>query len=221
VRAGGAAPVRLTVVGITGDTSALPSGILTLRNDLPALAGTEPTSFLFKTGPGRDPSQAAGGLELSFGQRGFQASVVGEGVRNVQTVRRLLSYLLEGFIAMGLVSGMAALGVISSRAVMERRQEIGMLRAIGVRRRQVQAGFLLEVSLVAWLGAGVGTALALLLARNIVDFLAVNFHELRVTVPWTQVGLIALVAYAVAMAATFWPASQAGRITPAEALRYE
>ena len=52
-------------------------------------------------------------------------------------------------MGLGLVVGVAALGVISARAVVERRQQIGVLRAIGFRRRMVQAAFLLESSFIA------------------------------------------------------------------------
>jgi putative ABC transport system permease protein len=111
--------------------------------------------------------------------------------------------------------------VISTRAVVERRQEIGMLRAIGLRRRWVQISFLLEVSLIALLGVAVGMGLGVLLARNVVVFLSNDFRELTLRVPWGELGLIALVAYGSALSTTLFAAWQAGRIDPAEALRYE
>ena len=43
--------------------------------------------------------------------------------------------LIQGFMGLGLIVGVAALGVISARAVVERRQQIGVMRAIGFRRR--------------------------------------------------------------------------------------
>ncbi|HMO11630.1 MAG TPA: UbiA family prenyltransferase, partial [Actinotalea sp.] len=81
----------------------------------------------------------------------------------------------------------AALGVVAFRSVVERRQQIGMLRAIGYRRRMVAASFLIEPSLVAVLGttytqagrvswaaaagaAGIGLlACALLMVNNVRD----------------------------------------------------
>lgn len=141
----------------------------------------------------------------------------------MQTVRTLLNYLLEGFIGLGLVSGMAALGVISTRAVVERRREIGMLRAIGLRRQLVQASFLMEVSFVAVLGigVGVGVALGVLLARNVFVYLASNFRELQLSLPWEEIALIAGIAYVAAPLTTLVATWQAGRIEPTEALRYE
>lgn len=96
-----------------------------------------------------------------------------------------------------------------------------MLRAIGVRRRLVQASLLLEVSFVAWLGVAVGVALALVISRNVVSFLAADFQGLSLAVPWGEITLIAAVAYAAALSATLAAARQAGRIAPADALRYE
>ncbi len=73
-----------------------------------------------------------------------------------------LNTLLEGFMALGLVVGIAALGVVATRSVVERRQQIGVLRAIGFKRRMVQASFLLESSLLTLIGTALGVALAYL-----------------------------------------------------------
>ena len=64
-----------------------------------------------------------------------------------------------GFMGLGLIVGVAALGVITARAVVERRQQIGVLRAIGFRRRMVQISFLLESSFIALTSIVVGTVL--------------------------------------------------------------
>ena len=67
--------------------------------------------------------------------------------------------LIMGFMGLGLIVGVAALGVISARSVVERRQQIGVLRAIGFRKRMVQACFLLESSFIALTSIFIGTAL--------------------------------------------------------------
>ena len=64
---------------------------------------------------------------------------------------------VTGFLALGLIVGIAGLGVISTRAVVERWQQIGMLRALGYRRSLVQRSFLMESSLIAILGLIIGT----------------------------------------------------------------
>jgi ABC-type antimicrobial peptide transport system permease subunit len=96
-----------------------------------------------------------------------------------------------------------------------------MLRALGLTGRAVQATFLLEASIVALLGIGVGVGLGLALSSRLVQFIGREFPEIVFSVPWGQIGGIALFAYLAALLTTSWPAWQAGRIQPAQALRYE
>ena len=90
-------------------------------------------------------------------------------MRDLLGASLMFNRLILGFMGLGLVVGVAALGVISARSVVERRQQIGVLRSIGFRRGMVQACFLLESSFVALTAIVVGAALGLLLAFNIVD----------------------------------------------------
>jgi putative ABC transport system permease protein len=126
-------------------------------------------------------------------------------------------------MGLGLIVGVAALGVISARAVVERRQHIGVLRAIGFRRRMVQAVFLLESTFVALTSIVVGTALALVLSYNIIEDTKnqPSWQNITLVVPWANLALIFGVVYAVALAATLAPALRASRVVPAEALRYQ
>jgi putative ABC transport system permease protein len=144
-------------------------------------------------------------------------------VDDVVGANQTFNRLILGFMGLGLVVGVAALGVISARSVVERRQHIGVLRAIGFRERMVQAVFLLESSFVALTAIVVGTALGLLLAWNIIrdSQQQPSWDNLTLVVPWLNLAIIYVAVYAVAMAATLVPASRAARIRPAEALRYQ
>jgi putative ABC transport system permease protein len=135
--------------------------------------------------------------------------------------QRAFSRLLTGFMGLGLMVGIASLGVISLRAVVERRQQIGVLRAIGYRKRMVQLSFLLESSFVALLGIGIGVGLGTILSYNLVTDIQKDVASIRFTVPWLQIGIIIAIAYVFSLVTTFLPARQASEIYPAEALRYE
>ena len=130
--------------------------------------------------------------------------------------------LFIGFMALGLLVGVAGLGVISTRAVVERRQQIGVLRAIGYRRGMIQLSFLLESSFISLLGILIGTTLGIVLGwqayNDIIEDEGID--TIRFSIPWMQVGLILAVTYAASLLATFLPARQASRVPPAEALRY-
>jgi putative ABC transport system permease protein len=131
--------------------------------------------------------------------------------------------LIQGFMGLGLVVGVAALGVISARAAVERRQQIGVLRAIGFRRRMVQGTLLLESSFVALTAIVVGTGLGLLLANNIISDSRrqPSWDNLTMVVPWGNLAVIFLIVIVVALGATLAPALRASRTQPAEALRYQ
>jgi putative ABC transport system permease protein len=146
-----------------------------------------------------------------------------EALEDNLAAQKTFNYIIEGFMALGLVVGVAALGVISARSVVERRQQIGVLRAIGFQRRMIQAAFLLESSFVALTAIGVGTALGLMLGYNIISDSAQqpSWDALTFTVPWLSLGVIFALVYAVALLTTLAPALRASRVYPAEALRYQ
>ena len=62
-------------------------------------------------------------------------------------------YILQGFMGLGLIVGIAAVGVIAFRSIVERRQQIGMLRALGFQRSMISQAFVME-SAGSWSSSG-------------------------------------------------------------------
>jgi putative ABC transport system permease protein len=218
--------VRLTVIGILKDTA--PTEMVGISTSEETLAAgfpgrIQPTIHYFELAPGVDPAETATRLESAFLANGMQAESIEQVVKDAVAANETFNRLIQGFMGLGLIVGVAALGVISARAVVERRQQIGVLRAIGFRRGMVQAVFLIESSFIALTSIVAGTVLGLVLAGNIVrdSSTQASWENLTLVVPWLNLGLIFLVVYVVALAATFAPALRASRILPAEALRYQ
>src|SRR5690606_10706416 len=128
-----------------------------------------PTAHLIRLAEGTDAETVAANLESSFLDNGMEAVLVSELLDDLVSVNNMFNLLIQGFIGLGLIVGVAALGVVSARTVVERRQEIGVMRAIGFEQSSVQLGFLIESSMIAVAGIIVGTALGLVLAYNIID----------------------------------------------------
>ncbi|MCA1646031.1 MAG: FtsX-like permease family protein [Chloroflexi bacterium] len=149
----------------------------------------------------------------------LKASTIGDELRLVQGIRGLLNLILTGFMGVGLLAGVAALGTLSTRAVVERRRQIGVLRSLGFTARAVSAGLLVESAVVALLGAVLGVGIGLFVAQNTVAFLSRVSPELRFSIPWDQLLVVVLVSLGAALLMTVLPARQAGQLTPAEALR--
>jgi putative ABC transport system permease protein len=218
---------RLTVIGVLDQRAAylgdLTAGIYTGENTLTAggLPPVPPTTFVFRVAPGASVHVTALALGKAFFGNGLDIKESQKQYDTGQAINIGLNNLLEGFMALGLVVGIAALGVVATRSVVERRQQIGMLRAIGFPRGTIRAGFLLESSVVAILGTLLGVVLGIILARNLVVSMAKTDPGVVLTMPWAQIGLIVLLTYAASLLTTYLPARQASRIYPAEALRYE
>ena len=216
--------VELTVVGVFDDFASqglLPVAVYTSTRLLDAQLprDVDPNQFFFNVEPGTE--DAAQKIEAEFFANGMETLDIHEVIDGLQGSNRSFTNLLLAFMSLGLVVGIAALGVVSARAVVERRHQIGVLRAIGYSRGMVQLSFLLESSFIALLGIGLGLVLGLLTSINVISSIRYEESDIRLVVPWAQVLLIVVVAYVLSLLTTYLPARSAGRIAPAEALRYE
>jgi putative ABC transport system permease protein len=218
--------LRLTVVGVLRDgiTQSM-AGISTSQRTLVSAFGSRlrPTVYWFRLREGVDAAATANRLESTFLAHGLEAEATQETLDDAVGASKTFNALIEGFMGLGLVVGVAALGVITARAVVERRQQIGVLRAIGFRRRMIQAAFLLESTFVALSAIVCGAGLGLVLSYNVIADSAQqgSWQNLTLSVPWLNLGGIFLAVYLVALLTTLAPAVRASRVYPAEALRYQ
>jgi putative ABC transport system permease protein len=216
---------RFTVVGVLRDTMPFEmAGISTSQRALHSFGDrARPTMYLFGLADGVDPSHFATQLESSFLANGVQADSFAKLVDDGVSASMVFLRLIEGFMLLGLIVGVAALGVIAARSVVERRQQIGVLRSIGFQAGTIRLGFLLESGFIALTSIVVGTALGLATAYNVVDdaHRQASWPGVQLVVPWMNLMLIFVVVMTVALATTYLPARRASRVYPAEALRYQ
>ena len=218
--------IKLTIIGVVDNSDSAHFGLYIPRavygNIIADPSTPEMQTFYFKVAPGQDKRALALALGSAFLDNGLETTVLEDAVWQVRGPRILLSNILLGVVGLALLLGVAALAITGTRAVIERRQQIGMLRALGCSRRLLQGAFLCESFLVGCLGSLMGVTLGLILSRNI---FAVNFFEryqtgLTYSIPWGELELIVVVAMLASLLAALLPAWQAGRVTPIEALRY-
>ena len=179
-----------------------------------------PTGYYFTLAPGVNVNKARLDLGRQLVQDQLEPVIVSDQLAQQLSGILTLLNLVTGFLALGLIVGIAGLGVISTRAVVERWQQIGMLRALGYRRSLVQRSFLMESSLIAILGLVIGALVGVWQSYRffVVDKTVgtVAFH-----VPVIDIALILAGAYLATLVTTYLPARTASRVAPAEALRYE
>jgi putative ABC transport system permease protein len=218
--------VRLSVIGVLKDSvAATMYGISTSQQTLAATFGdrVRPTTFHLSVPQDADAVAVATDLEAAFVSNGLEAQAMSDLLHDAVATSWTFNRLILAFMGLGLVVGVAALGVISARSVVERRQQIGVLRSIGFQRRMVQAAFLLESSFISLVAIFVGTTLALILAHNVINETSESqgTTNVELVVPWGTLGLVFFVVYAASLLTTLMPALRASRVEPAEALRYQ
>jgi putative ABC transport system permease protein len=214
--------LRLTVIGVLDDTAPLEmAGITTSQATLAGFGDrAAPSTFWFRLTPGADPDAVAAELESAFLDNGLEAQSLQARLDDAVASSWMINRLIQGFIGLGLIVGVVALGVVSARAVVERRQQIGVLRAIGFQPAMVRLAFLAEASFVSLTAIAVGCALGLATAANVIAYVGRQQH-VALVVPWVNLAVIFSVVYLAALGSTLLPAMRASRIYPADALRYE
>ncbi len=219
--ADGGKPVKLSVIGIVDSRSELDPGIYISSQTASGLGAPlgDPASYLFAVRPGVKPADAAEGLRLSFGSTGLSVTNLSDKAQIGQSIRLLLTRIVQGFMGLGLIAGVAALGMLGVQSVIERRVQLGTLRALGFTRWQTRATVAFEAAITAALGIGMGIALGLIMAHTLVRIIALQHPEVHYLVPWSQVTLTAAVAVIGSILSVTLGVWQAGRVSPAEALR--
>ncbi len=163
--------------GATKDVEVFAHSKSGFGNDLPLVApallnelfGERVTPNLIRIAveDGADPSEVARRINGTFLTNGLDAQsfreITSENVAQQQSFFRLM----QGYLALGLVVGIAGLGVVMIRAVRERRRQIGVLRSLGFPAAAVRRAFVAESAFVAAEGISIGVILALIVAWRI------------------------------------------------------
>jgi len=174
-----------------------------------------------------DSGTAVDGLRNHVESLGFQAQTFGDQFRGFEDLLGRLRLALLGLVVVALL--LACLGIANTMytAVLERTKEIGVLKALGSRRRDVLLLFVAEAAMIGLAGGLVGTLIAVGLARlgnTLVDRLAHSVAGAGLDVFRTDLGVVLaalLLAVVLSTVSGLLPAVRAARQDPSRALRYE
>ncbi len=146
----------------------------------------------------------------------FQIRNMAEIQEAVETTTRTMAWLLGSIAAISLLVGGIGIMNIMLVSVTERTREIGLRKAIGARRRDIMVQFLIESVVMTSIGGIVG----IVFGSGIAWLLSV-FAGWATKVSAFSIILATTFSIAVGMGFGLWPARQAARLNPIEALRYE
>lgn len=166
-------------------------------------------------------------VEGAIKKMGFSTFSLLDASHNLALVFTVFDLLLGIFGSLALV--VASLGIINTlvMAILERRREIGVLKALGAADRDIRRLFFAEAGAMGLLGGVFGVLLGWAIGRAITFGTNVYLHSVNLpstnvsAVPWWMAAGAIAFAFFVSLAAGIYPASRAARLNPVEALRYE
>jgi putative ABC transport system permease protein len=174
----------------------------------------------------KSPSQVAA-IETAIKNMGFAAFSLLDASRSLRTFFSVFASLLGIFGSLALA--VSTLGIVNTlvMAILERRREIGVLKALGATDSDVKKLFFAEAGVMGLFGGIFGVLFGWLLGRAIT--IGTNLYLKRQnlnpielsTVTWWLILAALLFGVLVSLAAGLYPASRAAKLNPVDALRYE
>jgi putative ABC transport system permease protein len=174
----------------------------------------------------RNPKQVEA-VEQAVKKLGFNTFSILDATRSLRQFFAVLDLFLGIFGSLALA--VASIGIVNTlvMAILERRREIGIMKAIGASDGDVKKLFFAEAGTMGVLGGVVGVALGWAIGHVI--NLGTNIYLKRQalppesfwSVPWWLVGAAIVFAFVVSLVSGLYPAARAARLDPVQALRYE
>jgi putative ABC transport system permease protein len=207
-------PVKLTAI-----VTDLPQGLLFTPKALARMGVDLPVNQVWaRLSDVTEAGTVVPAIQDALSQTAVEIS--GAGVERAQ-YQRIIDTLLAIVVGMlGVAVLIALIGVANtlSLSVIERRRESATLRAIGMSRRQLRTMLAVEGMVIAGVGAVIGGVLGTLYGWAGAKTVLGSIGEVRLDVPWLDLGLVILVALAAGLLASVIPGRAAARTSPVAAL---
>ncbi len=156
-----------------------------------------------------------------LGEEDFTVSTPQESLEALNEILLIVQILLVGIAAISLVVGAIGIANTMYTSVLERRREIGVMKAIGATNSDILGIFLFESGLLGLVGGIIGLALGVIISKG-VEFgaqLYLGENLLKASIPgWLIIGALA-VAFIIGATSGTLPARQAAKLDPVDSIR--
>ncbi len=149
--------------------------------------------------------------------------VVGTLMSSVTNIVDIISYVLIAFVAISLVVSSIMIGVITYISVLERKKEIGILRAIGASKGNVSQVFNAETFIIGLCAGliGIGLSLLLLIPGNMIIHAVADNNKVNAFLPVLPAVVLILLSIGLTLIGGIIPSRKAAKSDPVTALRTE
>lgn len=223
---------EIPITGATGTTTEVPITGIFSDNDVVSGIVLGPEAFTSVLPPtqqtiqfvfldaadGTDPEQLVDRASEALSDNPVATvQTMGEMIKQQAGMIDQMLNVIYALLALALI--IAVLGIVNTLAlsVIERRTELGMLRAIGTQRAQVRRTIILESTQIAIFGALIGAAVGAFLGWAFVSSMS-SEGLTTVAIPWPTIAVVLAASALVGVLAALWPAYRAAKTSPLEAI---
>ena len=213
---GASGPVKFEIVGL--QPFGLLDGVIGTKEALAPFSNAPlGASLMIDLKDQASAGRTARTIERELFAAGVDADSVQSLLDQAERANRAFFSTIDVLMRMGLIIGILSLGIVALRVVTERRHVIGVLRAIGYKRRAVMAGLMTESAVTATIGVVVGMTVGVTMGWL---FYRQQDSQPGFGIDWASIGGILGIVYVAVLLVTLGPAWRASRLPPAEAVRY-
>ncbi|AOG28643.1 ABC transporter permease [Cutibacterium avidum] len=211
--------VNLTLVGHGQDTQ----GIVVTQDVMTKLAPkAEPTQLQVRYKDGADQSKTTQALSKSMSaHQGVTVASTADQKAQMDKVINILLGMVVGLLVISVIIAMVGVANTLGLSVVERTREIGLLRALGLTRKQVRSMFGTEALILSGIAAILGIALGIGYGIAGSHALFSSIMTVQASVPWVQMLVVAIVSVLAGWMASVIPGRRGAKIKPAVALAEE
>ncbi len=192
--------------------------------------GDEESYIMAKAAPGFEPEDVAESIERKLrqsrdekeGQETFSVQTSEQLLQSFQNIFGVVQAVLVGIAAISLIVG--GIGIMNTMytAVLERTKEIGTMKAVGAKNSDILFIFLFESGLLGLVGGAIGIGIGMGLAKGVEYALSASIGSfLQAHFSWYLISGALAFSFLIGTASGIFPAMQAAKLKPADALRYE
>ena len=149
--------------------------------------------------------------------------IVGTMMSSVTTIINTISYVLIAFVAISLIVSSIMIGVITYISVLERKKEIGILRAIGASKGNISQVFNAETFIIGLCAGliGIGLTLLILIPGNMLIHALADNDRVSAVLPAAPAIVLILLSVVLTLLGGLIPSRKAAKSDPVTALRTE
>nr|MDO8099002.1 FtsX-like permease family protein [Candidatus Njordarchaeota archaeon] len=175
--------------------------------------------FLAKVVDGADPSVVADRISNST-KEDIYIFTISDVLKQVESGLSRIFTFFQVLIAMAIVVSLLGMTTTMIMSVLERKREIGILRAIGTSKTQVIGMIIGEALILGSIGLVTGLAIGVMFSNYFIDIMSFVGFAVPLTIPHTILLYVALASIIISVASAAYPARKAATMNVVEAIRY-